>query len=102
MKDFEVLCTHLKPKVYYNQYGCFYEGQELENYTYDGNYIQNVILNKFIIHYSKDRKVKYFCFNFSPVGKKKSYTFRCYNRLGVTYLDFGKVFSKKVLTSCNK
>ena len=72
-------------KFYYNEYGLFYEGQELENFDYKGNYIQNVVINKFIIHYNRNTKEPYMCFNFSRVGYKQSYTFECEGRLGITY-----------------
>lgn len=79
---------------YYNEYGLFYEGQELENYDYMGNYLGNVILNKFIIHYNKENKEPYICFNFSFKGKKKSYTFDVYDRLGITYKNFKNTIDK--------
>lgn len=83
-----MLFTDIQKKFYYNEYGFFYEGQELENYDFKGNYIQNVIINKFIVHYDKKTKEPYMCFNFRPVGFKKSYTFECNNRLGITYKSF--------------
>ena len=81
----DLLFTDIQKKFYYNEYGIFYEGQELMNYDYKGNYIQNIVINKFIILYNKKTKESYMCFNFSRVGLKKSYTFECDGRLGITY-----------------
>ena len=49
------------------------------------HYIQNVVINKFIIHYNKKTKEPYMCFNFSRIGQKHNYTFKCEGRLGITY-----------------
>lgn len=88
----DMLFTDIQRKFYCNEYGLFYEGQELENFDLHGNYIQNVIINKFIIHYNRKTKDPYMCFNFSPVGLKKSYTFECEGRLGKTYKTFLKSY----------
>ena len=77
--------TDIQKKFYFNEYGIFYEGQELENFDYQGNYIQNIVINKFIIHYNKKTKEPYMCFNFSRIGQKHNYTFKCEGRLGITY-----------------
>lgn len=81
----DMLFTDTQKKFYCNEYGLFYEGEKLQNFDYHGNYIQDVIINKFIVHYNRKTKEPYMCFNFSQIGKKRSYTFECEGRLGITY-----------------
>ncbi len=91
----DMLFTDIQKKFFCNEYGLFYEGQELENYDYKGNYLCNVVINKFIVHYDKKTKEPYMCFNFSRVGYKQSYTFRCNGRLGITYKKLNNSIDKK-------
>lgn len=82
-------------KFYYNKHGLFYEGQELENYDCDGNYLCNVRLNKFIIHYDRKTREPYICFNFGFLDKKQTYTFPCENFLGGFYRVIKNPIDKK-------
>lgn len=83
----DMLFTDIQKKFYINQYGVFYEGQELESYDYQGNYIQNVVINKFVIHYDRSKK-PFMSFNFSRVGQKYNMTLPCEKYLGITYRRF--------------
>lgn len=63
------------PKFYICKYGAFYEGQELERYYWSAgdnyNYAYNVILDKFIVHYSNYIPRLYF----RAIEGRKSFTY---------------------------
>lgn len=72
-------------KYYICQYGVFYEGQRLAEYCQTGGhmyYLEDIIIDKFIIHYYK--YVPHLYFRFNIVGTKKFYTLPV-ERLGVFY-----------------
>ncbi len=94
MKVTERIFSYVPTKFYLNEYGLFYEGQLLECYDYKLNYLYDVIINKFIIHYRKNTKEPYMCFNFSLLGHKQSFTFECEGRLGITYKISNKTIDK--------
>ncbi len=66
-------------KFYICKYGIFYEGEELEEYvSSNGNtyYLENVILDKFIVHYNED-KTPYLCFRYKNFRNKVTWTQNC-------------------------
>lgn len=76
-------------RYYINKYGIFYEGQLLYRYLWNNNvlyYNDEVILDKFIIHY-RNREAKLFCRIFLKDSSRKTdnyYTINV-NQLGVNY-----------------
>lgn len=73
-------------KFYINEYGIFYEGQILEQYAGIGehlNYIEDVILDKFIIHFKDGESIKLY-FRISFFNNKQKFTLPV-NLLGTHY-----------------
>lgn len=77
--------TDIQKKFYFNEYGIFYEGQELENFDYQGNYIQNVVINNLLFIIIKKLKNHICVLIYDRIGQKHNYTFKCEGRLGITY-----------------
>lgn len=79
-------------KYYLCKFGLFYEGEELEKYCYNNNsfyYQENIILDKFIVHYYNNVPKLYF--RFRNFRNKVTYTIPA-DQLGVFY--------KKIIKSC--
>lgn len=73
-------------KFYINEYGIFYEGQILEQYAGIGeylSYLQDVIIDKFIIHFKKGESIKLY-FRISNFNNKQKFTLPV-NLLGTHY-----------------
>lgn len=73
-------------KFYINEYGIFYEGQIIEQYASSGGnkyYVQDVIINKFIVHFKKGESIKLY-FSISNLVNKQKFTLPV-NLLGTYY-----------------
>lgn len=67
----------IKKTFYIDELGDFYyEGLILNHYDMHDNFIERVVINKFILHYYKDTKKPYFCVNVNSLKyKTKNFTF---------------------------
>lgn len=73
-------------KFFINEYGVFYEGQILEQYAGVGeclNYIQDVYIDKFIIHFKKGQNYRLY-FRICNFVNKNKFTLPV-NLLGINY-----------------
>lgn len=81
-------------RYYINKYGIFYEGQLLYRYLWNNNilyYNEEVILDKFIIHY-RNREPKLFCrIFFKDSGRKTN------NYLTVNVDQLGEIYKLKII-----
>ncbi len=77
------------PKFYICKYGAFYEGEELAHYCYSSNnhyyYCNNIILEKFIVHYNNYKPCLYFRFT----EKSQKFTLPV-EQLGIFYRKIRK------------
>lgn len=61
-------------KIYINEYGIFYEGQILEEHAGVGehkNYIQDVYIEKFIVHFKEGKNIRLYFRMCNFVNKQK-------------------------------
>ena len=61
-------------KIFINEYGVFYEGQILEQYVGVGehkNYIQDVYIEKFIVHFKEGKNIKLYFRMCNFINKQK-------------------------------
>lgn len=79
-----------EPKIYFNEFGIFYEGQILEKYCYTGGnlknttYVEDIKIIKFILHYNKITREPNLYFRCGNLYNKVQYTINC-NQLGILY-----------------
>ena len=76
-----------KTKIFINQYGIFYEGQILDNYDRNGEYLEQIQLKKFFIHYkkiNKSVKIPKLYFSMSKINKTLNFTLSA-ELLGIYY-----------------
>lgn len=82
------------PKFYVCKYGVFYEYEQLEHYCVsDKNYyyVNDVILEKFIVHYKNYEPCLYF--RFRDIDKKQLFTLPV-EHLGIFYRKKRKKYCK--------